>query len=681
MSMERIEIKLHGEQIVARPLDYLARDRFDAYRNACSCLQYKASLKANVGMVGHLPTLVASLISSGFAPVVDSAIKDLAIAEQARKDALKEETSLRCSVIDAELKSLGRALFGFQIKGIEWLSSKEGAVLADDMGLGKTLQALIAAPKGAPILVVCPAVAKGVWAKEAKKWRPDLQVVICKGRNGFVAPKSGEMVVCNYDILQDEAVISSDTILIADEAHALKSAKTARGSRFLELSKQAAKVWLLTATPLLNRPQELYTMLSMAKIQGVFGSFGKFLSMFGGSKGKFGLEFDSDLVDTDQIYKSLSVVVLRRTKKEVLKDLPAKTYRNIEVEIDSKTASNADKMLVKLEKAMNGRIDFTEFSSIRAALATAKIEALNETIDQIIESEQVVVFSAHRAPIDQLASRDGFALITGDTSPEQRSEIERKFQAGELKGIGCTIKAGGVAITLTSACHAVFCDLEWTPALNSQAEDRIYRIGQDRPVTITTLIASNCALDERIAEILERKEQIIAHSVELVADVEKEEDLSFDISAALQDSADLVPSKPTEQMVYVYGKTYDHKDLIKSLGGRWIGDKKVWSIPASKKEELESEGIKGLSFAPVATTEKVKTISLRVAKDEVEQNALGGLRFVSTRCDHAQSRDEKGFSQSHQFVKDMISFNEEFTDNQWKLLVKLANVYRRQIAS
>jgi len=216
-------------------------------------------------------------------------------------------------------------------------------------------------------------------------------------------------------------------------------------------------------------------------------------------------------------------------KRDVLPQLPAKTVRDIEVNgLSAATKKLCDATLAALEaidvdlaKALaiassteNKRITFRQFSEARAALATAKLQSAIEMVESFEDAgEPVVVFSAHRAPIDVLGTRVGWAVITGDTSADKRTEIENMFQAGKLKGVACTIKAGGVAITLTKACNALFIDEEWTPALNAQAQDRVYRIGQSRGVVITRLVATH-ALDRRIATLLAEKTEIITSAVD-----------------------------------------------------------------------------------------------------------------------------------------------------------------------
>jgi hypothetical protein len=151
----------------------------------------------------------------------------------------------------------------------------------------------------------------------------------------------------------------------------------------------------------------------------------------------------------------------------------------------------------------------------RASLAVAKAGAVQPLLDAIEEegAGPVVVFSAHRAAVDVLGAREGWATITGDTPAEERGRVEEAFQAGRLLGLAGTIKAMGVAITLTRASRAVFLDEEWNPALNRQSQDRIYRIGQRRGTLITRLVA-NHAIDQRLMSILDEKQALLDGSIE-----------------------------------------------------------------------------------------------------------------------------------------------------------------------
>jgi hypothetical protein len=168
----------------------------------------------------------------------------------------------------------------------------------------------------------------------------------------------------------------------------------------------------------------------------------------------------------------------------------------------------------KLLSMKNRAQDFRHMAEARQLLAKAKIPALLEIVESFEEQEEpVIVFSDHRAPIDALASRKGWAVITGETNPADRHRIAGDFQAGQYKGIGLTIDAGAVSITLTRASNMIFVDRSYNPALNDQAEDRAVRIGQTRGVVIQQLVADH-RLDIRLQQILDQKQKIITGSVE-----------------------------------------------------------------------------------------------------------------------------------------------------------------------
>jgi SNF2 family DNA or RNA helicase len=542
-----IRLTLAAGRVLCVPVSRL-NGSFETYLAATrgAGAAYSKADNGQICDVSKAPALIAALQSAGFTCDVSPELVASMQARQAQAVSEVTDAQGRAAQIDAVLRERGLALFPFQARGIEWLAPRSTALLADDMGLGKTVQALCAAPVGAGVLVICPAVAKGVWVREAKRFRPDLTPVALSGRGSFRWPVAGEMVVVNYDILPgtpaaqkgypavlpvELATAPAGTVVIADEAHALKSSGAQRTSRFRALAQAAkasgGRVWLLTATPLLNRAPELW---AIAQAMGVgretFGGYDAYKRMWRATDGKYGTEWGQP---TAQVATSLQAIMLRRVKSEVLTDLPAKTVRAIEVNglsvSTKKLCDNAlaalDALGVDLAKALalatstaDKSLAFEQLSAARAALATAKLDAAIEMIEAYEDAgEPVVVFSAHRAPIDVLGARDGWATITGDTAAEARTEIENAFQAGKLKGVACTIKAGGVAITLTKACNAVFVDEEWTPALNSQAQDRIYRIGQSRGVVITRLVAAH-ALDRRVAELLAEKAELIDSTVD-----------------------------------------------------------------------------------------------------------------------------------------------------------------------
>lgn len=420
----------------------------------------------------------------------------------------------------------GKALYPYQKKGVEFLALHDRALLADDMGLGKTVQTIIALPDNEPVICIVPAAVKYNWRDEIQMWRKDLRVHICNGKNSFRLPEPGEVIITNYEILpawltpkkesgittragkpilvadltREQAQVLSQTTVVADEAQKAKNYKAARSQRMTQLCKNAKRVWLLTGTPLMNNPADLFGVMAAGDMYPL-GGWNKFAQLFNGYKNRWGgWELG---MPTSEVPERMKRVMLRRLKSEVLKDLPPKTYQSIYVNDMSKALrdrlndyviasavmeghiepADVTKVLVKDQdevKNLASKLDmsslpsFDEFSEIRALLAEARIPAMLEEVESYEDSgTPLVVFSAHKAPIKELAKRDGWEIITGDTSPEKRNGIVKAFQAGKLKGLGLTIQAGGVGITLTHASNALFVDLDWTPAWNLQAEDRM----------------------------------------------------------------------------------------------------------------------------------------------------------------------------------------------------------------
>lgn len=413
----------------------------------------------------------------------------------------------------------------FQVYGAEWLASARLRLLGDQMGTGKTPQTLVAI-EDSPI-VVCPAVAKGVWARETKKWRPDLTPVILSGRGSFRFPEPGEIVIVNYDILPERLTNAPKKkfTLIPDECHNLKSSKAQKTQRFRMIAKMVymngGNIWGLSGSPLMNHPLELWNVLySLGLAEQAFGSWPNFCRLFGARQGTFGMQWGQPHISVPDLLKR---VMLRRLRKEVFKDMKGKQHQAMTVEIDRKTTNLCEELMQMIEDAginfddcvdesastkIGGAL-FNMMAKVRMSLAVAKIPALLDVVKQFEDNEEpVLVFSAHRAPVDIFEKRPGWRTITGDVAPEERTRIEDAFQAGQLRGVAATIQAGGVSITLTHAHNGVFVDRLFTPDLNAQAEDRMDRFGQKEMVLIQDLVADH-RLDVRQTEILLGKQALL----------------------------------------------------------------------------------------------------------------------------------------------------------------------------
>lgn len=517
--MSDLRISLDGRRLAISPMRALGESRFGRYR----------SIVRSAGAVPHptewrdyclpivLPEIYRGLLAEGFRLAITPDVPD-ALRETAQRLAAAQD--IPCDP---------RA-HPYQREGIAYLRARHRAILADEMGLGKTMQLLTAAHPGAPMLVICPALAKGVWKSEAHTWTPERKVYILAGKGSFRWPRVGELVIINYDVLPPAGSIlpppPPGMVLIGDESHYCKGASArTRATAQLVRSVIAAggRAWGATGTPLANWPPDLWRVLdTFGLAAGSFGTWPRFVNLFGGTKDRWGRW--SWTAPHSSVPGILSRVMLRRTRAQVLPQLPPKSYASLRVPMSESDTAALDRLLKEggikvpeITETTLGRIlRSAHIMAARKILATAKIKhalAWAETCEDA--GEPVVVFSAHRAPVLAFQDRPGWRTITGDIDPAERTKIAAAFQAGELKGIAATIDAGGVAITLTRACLAMFVDLEWTPAANSQAEDRLMRIGQKRPVTIYRLTAEH-ALDERVDSLLKTKTATLHASVEAI---------------------------------------------------------------------------------------------------------------------------------------------------------------------
>lgn len=696
-----VQVRMQGRSFSFQIIGFLGSELFSKFRTATQGTTWIKTSKLNVTDKADVAArAIQALRQLDLLVDVDQAVADgIQTAVSTTVSAIQDATE-RADRLDAQLKARGLGLYRFQRSGVRWLASRTNCLLNDPMGVGKTIQALTALPEGAAVLVVAPAVAKGVWRREIAKWRPDLTCRVLSGRGNFAWPTPGEVVVVNYDILpEDVTEPPSNVVVICDEAHVLKNHKTQRSVRCAKINKKVrstgGRTWLLTATPILNRPTELWSLLQQAGLADEsFGGWYRFIDAFNGCPGQWGgYTWGTPKPEAAEM---LARVSLRREKADVLPDMPAKTVEEVPVDLTKQDARELDAIVDEIggveaiEAAMRASIkegkeavDFQKLSRARATLAKAKIPALMEIVESAEEqNEPLVVFSAHRAPIDMLGARPGWATITGDTSPEARTEIENDFQAGKLLGVACTIKAGGVAITLTRAHMAVFVDREWTPALNEQAEDRIHRIGQTSGVLIRHLVGEHW-LDKRIAQLLAVKSDIIDNSVTVSS-----RDADFDITvpvvpvvdvnaAAIQAEIERVEAAKVEAARIATERAAQAALRAKEEAERLATEKK------NRRKELSTEAsrqnaIRRGYVAPANDPTR------RAAKSDNERWAVQAIQqLAADDPDYAQKENGIGFSKAdgsagHWLSQELLN-DRGLTDNQWRLLVQLACRYPRQV--
>jgi SNF2 family DNA or RNA helicase len=481
----------------------------------------------------------AGLLAGGVELDEDVTVSEWNRQEEALRRGLQEAARRRMGTFDLVLQKRGLSLRHYQRDGVLWLSTRRCGLLTDQMGLGKTIIALCAIPEGVGAVVVCPASLRGYWRDEVTRWRPDLTLVVLEGRGSFRPPGERHCVICS-----DSALVGVDyehfgsqdwyrLYLVADEAHAFKGERSQRTQNMDALCKVIRRYggWTvgLTGTPLLNRPEELFTLATVFGCERLgWGSEPAFKRAFEvGPDFGYGPTYGTPRPAAREGLRRIS---LRRTRAEVLPELPTKSYREIPVSLDGKTVRALDaahreysERLSALERseslhdpawAWHDKLPtFEGYAEVRAGIAQRKVYAMEEWVEaHEAEGLPVVVISCHREPVDRLDVRDGWVTVTGDVATNERTRRVDAFQAGQYRGIAGTIGPLGVGHTLTRAADLLFVDRPFTPGLIDQAEDRVCRIGQTRPVLISVLVGDH-PLERRLERILERKRAMVAASL------------------------------------------------------------------------------------------------------------------------------------------------------------------------
>lgn len=466
---------------------------------------------------------------------------------------------------DAELFiPWAKLLYGYQRAFVDFAASNPKLLLADDMGLGKTVQALSAVaeymiretlPPG-PKLIVCPNSVKGVWAREIALWlgTDEPHAVISgttpKARHNQIeqAIRDKAWVIVNWEQIRTKKVevvergrkrerdVLKETLFgttpwvaaIADEAHRAKNRKSQQTKGLLQID--AAMQLALTGTPLMNSPDELWSLLRWLfpeEYTSFWRFFDQYVDYYEGQYGKI----ITGVRNPDALRFELSTRLVRRTKNEAL-DLPEKVRQIIPVTLGTKQRKlyeEAEKqMWFEVEQAIkegdqaakrfaeaaagegykatysvpNGAARTVRLRQIAASPAllggeddSAKLDAAVEIIVDA-QPKQFVVFSEFKPTCRLLAERlqargINACSFTGDDSPVERTEMEDRFQAGEIDVLVGTRDTMGEGVTLHAADTAIFIERHWTPAKNEQAEDRLHRNGQKNAVTILILEAED----------------------------------------------------------------------------------------------------------------------------------------------------------------------------------------------
>jgi len=442
-----------------------------------------------------------------------------AIAPLARDFQGIPETVLPPSVADI--------LRPYQRDGARWLAFLRdaglGGLLSDDMGLGKTVQ-LLSILKG-PAIVVCPKSVVYNWASEIARFRPDLKVARYEGPNREI-DDSADITLTTYAVLRidiEELSKIEWSMAVLDEAQAIKNPDSQAARAAFRLNAKSR--FCLTGTPVENRLDDLWSLLRFSN-PGLLGTRSDFLQRYAHPM------LDGAAAVAERLRKRIKPFVLRRTKGEVLTDLPPRTdsvqYCELSEEernsYQAVLAATRKEVVERLSEGANVLLMLEALLRLRQAACHAgllpgnqsttssKVERLVASLEELAaEGHKALVFSQWTSLLDRVEphlNESNLAFVRLDGATRDREAVVRAFQSPEGPPVMLlSLKAGGVGLNLTAADHVFLLDPWWNPAVEDQAADRAHRIGQDRPVMVYRLVAKD-TVEERILVLQDKKRKL-----------------------------------------------------------------------------------------------------------------------------------------------------------------------------
>jgi superfamily II DNA or RNA helicase len=464
-----------------------------------------------------------------------------ALRELAQK--LKNFAGIEEVAVPAGLKA---ELRNYQRHGLSWLQFlreyRFAGILADDMGLGKTIQALAhllmekqSGRMTAPCLIIAPTSLMGNWRREAERFTPDLKMLTLQGtdrKQHFDEISHYDLVLTTYPLLprDEQTLLEQDYYyLILDEAQVIKNPQ-AKAARIVRQIKAQYRL-CLTGTPMENHLGELWAQFDFL-MPGFLGNNITFKKLY-----RTPIEVHGDNQQRARLTQRIAPFMLRRSKQDVATELPPKTEIIRSVPLGEKQAALYESIRLTMEKRVRDAIAMKGLSrshitildallklrqtccdprtlpleSAQKVKQSAKLDLLMEILpEQLEEGRRILVFSQFTRMIalieDELNARDiAYSKLTGQT--RKREEAIEQFKSGAVNVFLISLKAGGVGLNLTEADSVIIYDPWWNPAAETQAADRAYRIGQDKPVFVYKLITEN-TVEEKILVMQEKKRQL-----------------------------------------------------------------------------------------------------------------------------------------------------------------------------
>ena len=456
---------------------------------------------------------------------------------------LRENVNKAMESVPRTPSTLQANLRDYQQVGFQWMArlaeAGMGACLADDMGLGKTLQALttiLTRASAGPTLVIAPTSVCPNWVDEARRFAPSLNpIMYSEGDREAIIAEAGpfDIVVASYGLMTRETerfCTRTWQTLVLDEAQAIKNHQT---KRFQSVTEIPAEFRLATTgTPIENNLDELWTLFHFLN-PGLLGSRDMFTKRFSNP-----IENGSDPRARARLRDTVKPFILRRLKSEVLHELPPRTEITLRVEMEKEEKALYESLRRKAAERFENDKEkkdtlavLAELMKLRrlcchpdlvvpnAEVEASKLEAFKELVEELLENgHKALVFSQFvdvlgilRNHLDKMGV--SYQYLDGSTSAKERAKRVADFQAGEGDLFLISLKAGGTGLNLTAADFVIHYDPWWNPAVEDQASDRAYRMGQTRPVTVYRLVAKG-SIEEKIVELHRSKRDLASSLLE-----------------------------------------------------------------------------------------------------------------------------------------------------------------------
>lgn len=452
-------------------------------------------------------------------------------------------------IVGADYSSItstdGRKLMGYQIEGVKFLEQSDAkALLADEQGLGKTVQALAMLKLHrellTPCIIVCPTSVKQQWHHEIMRWcgvQGFLTQVILTSKE-IALPGIFDVYVTTYDLLKKdecfEQVRDSVKFVIIDECQKIKNHLSGRAKAIQRICKNVEHILPMSGTPIKNNAGEYFTVLNLLRPM-MFPHYAKFIendcdSYYSGYGYKVG-----GLRDPERFHEKTRDFILRRTKAEVLPDLPSLMRKFQHVEMDGKVKKAYTDKLKELEDIMYDD-DLTEMQRNTNSLAVmtmmrqiagiSKVEPCIDFVSEFLLScdRKITIFVHHHAVTDLLQSQldswlvdGGFGkclMMTASLDGVARANLAAKFKDDNNSRVMiASTLAAGEGLNLQFCSDSIMLERQWNPANEEQAEGRFHRYGQTHPVSVSYMIVTE-TIDEYFTELVESKRAIVASTLD-----------------------------------------------------------------------------------------------------------------------------------------------------------------------